>query len=155
MISSASSSTLAQILVPTSTIDWCISRLTWSPNAGALEASSSDTCERSSQLCGSTIWNSSSTPTVNACSIFRLSSATGRRLGRRRTILDHHAADNGNRPARLRERGRRAIHPFDRHLLAEQAHLLVGLGDGDDNRLDTGRRDRLDAAGTGTAADTI
>ena len=36
---------------------------------GALDASSSETCERSSQVSGSTIWNSSSTPMVKACAI--------------------------------------------------------------------------------------
>ena len=56
---------VAADLRATSTIDWCSSRLIWSPSAGALEASSSETCERSSHVCGSTIWNSSSTPTVN------------------------------------------------------------------------------------------
>ena len=71
MISSASSSTFAQIFVPTSTIDWCISRLIESPNTDALDASSSETCERSSHVCGSTIWNSSSTPTVKAWSMAR------------------------------------------------------------------------------------
>src|SRR6266508_4350435 len=69
MISSASSGIVSQIFVPTSTIDWCISRLMFSPNADALDASSSETCERSSQVFGSTIWNSSSTPTVKAWSM--------------------------------------------------------------------------------------
>src|SRR5829696_9936443 len=36
-----------------------------SPSVGAPEASSSETCDRSSHVPGSTIWNSSSTPTVN------------------------------------------------------------------------------------------
>ena len=53
------------MFVPTSTIDWCISRFIWSPSDRLPEASSSETCERSSQVLGSTIWNSSSTPIVN------------------------------------------------------------------------------------------
>ena len=51
-ISSRSSATSPQILVPTSTIDWCSSRLICSPSVGAPEASSSETCERSSQVFG-------------------------------------------------------------------------------------------------------
>jgi len=39
--------------------------------SAALDAIKSETCERSSQVAGSTIWNSSSTPTVNACAICR------------------------------------------------------------------------------------
>ena len=73
--------TSAQIFVPTSTIDWCISRLIWSPSIGALDARSSDTCDRSSPLCGSTIWNSSSTPRVKRCTkvIILQSSVVSRR----------------------------------------------------------------------------
>jgi hypothetical protein len=66
-ISSRNSAALAQILVPTSTIDWCSSRFMRSPSTAPELARSSDTCERSSHVEGSTIWNSSSTPSVKRC----------------------------------------------------------------------------------------
>ena len=42
--------TSSQMVVPTSTIDWCISRFIWSPSDRLPAASSSETCERSSQV---------------------------------------------------------------------------------------------------------
>src|ERR1700674_3348156 len=60
------SATLAQMPVPTSITDWCISGLTRSFKRSFPSSSISWTCERSSRVSGSMIWNSSSTPRVKA-----------------------------------------------------------------------------------------
>ena len=55
-----------------------------------------------------------------------LPGGSGRRLGRRRAVLDHHVADDRDRPARRRVR-RGAVEALDGQLLAEDAHLLLRL----------------------------
>src|SRR5262249_16646454 len=60
------SETFLQIPVPISMTDWCISGLTRSFKRSFPSSKSSWTCERSSRVSGSMIWNSSSTPSVKA-----------------------------------------------------------------------------------------
>ena len=58
-----------QIPVPTSIMDWIISGLICSPSSILPASRISETCERNSRVCGSTIWNSSSMPRVNRSNI--------------------------------------------------------------------------------------
>src|SRR5215207_1656011 len=60
---------LRQMPVPTSICAWIISGLTCSPSNIRPSSSISATRERSSRVCGSTIWNSSSIPSVYRASV--------------------------------------------------------------------------------------
>ena len=72
LISVSASLTFLQILVPTSTTDWCISALTCSFNIVLAPSTILDKWDRKSLVFGSIIWYSSSTPSVKTGNFFIL-----------------------------------------------------------------------------------